>query len=305
MHPVETMQVFARVAELGSFTRAADSLGQPKASVSMAIQQLEERLGARLLNRTTRKVELTQDGRAFYERCKDLLADFDEVQNLFAQSSQTLRGRLRVDMTSGMARDIVIPRLPEFLREHPQIELEISCADRKVDLVREGFDCVVRVGGIDDDSLIARRLGQFRIVNCASPSYLNNYGTPLRLDDLASHRLIHYVGSFGSRPDGWEHREGDRWQSYPMAGAITVNSIAAYEACCLAGLGLIQAPLSGVRHHLAGGRLVEVLPDFPAEPMPVSLVYVHRRNLSKRLQAFMAWIAMVLAPYLDTPDQTV
>lgn len=299
MHPIETMQIFTRVAELGSFTRAAEALGEPKASVSTAIQQLEQRLGARLLNRTTRKVQLTQDGRAFYERCKDLLAEYDEVQNLFAQGAQALRGCLRVDMTSGMARDLVIPRLPEFLREHPQIEFEISCADRKVDLVREGFDCAVRIGSIDDDSLIARRLGSFRIVNCASPSYLKQHGTPLSLDELAVHQLIHYSGNFGARPAGWEYHDGDGWSSLPMPGAITVNSIAAYEACCLAGLGLIQAPVSGVQRHLDTGRLVEVLRQFPAEPMPVSLVYVHRRNLSKRLQAFMAWMAEVLAPYLE------
>ncbi len=305
MHPIETMEVFARVAELGSFTRAAEALGQPKASVSTAVQQLELQLGARLLNRTTRKVQLTQDGRAFYERCKDLLADFDEVQNLFAQGAQALRGRLRVDMTSGMARDLVIPRLPEFLHEHPLIELELSCADRKVDLLREGFDCAVRVGSIDDDSLIARRLGSFRIVNCASPSYLKAHGTPRRLEDLATHRLIHYVGTLGARPAGWEYPEGDGWQTLPMPGAITVNSIAAYEACCLAGLGLIQAPASGVQPHLDSGRLVEVLREYPAEPMPVSLIYVHRRNLSKRLQVFMAWIAEVLAPHLEAVDPLV
>lgn len=300
MHPIETMQIFARVAELGSFTRAAEALGEPKASVSTAIQQLEQRLGARLLNRTTRKVQLTQDGRAFYERCKDLLADYDEVENLFAQGAQTLRGRLRVDMTSGMARDLVIPRLPGFLQEHPQIEFEISCADRKVDLVREGFDCVVRVGGIEDESLIARRLGAFRIVNCASPSYLKEHGVPQSLEDLSAHRLIHYAGNFGARPDGWEYPEGDGWRSLPMPGSITVNSTAAYEACCLAGLGLVQAPVTGMQRHLDSGRLVEVLPQFPAAPMPVSLVYVHRRNLSKRLQAFMTWIAQVLAPHLDS-----
>lgn len=299
MHPIDAMQIFTRVAELGSFTRAAEALGEPKASVSIAIQQLEERLGTRLLNRTTRKVELTQDGRSFYERCKDLLADYDEVQNLFAHGSMALRGRLRVDMTSGMARDLVIPRLPEFLRDHPQIEFEISCADRKVDLVREGFDCAVRIGSIDDDSLVARRLGRFRIVNCASPSYLETHGTPKRLEDLVAHRLIHYASTLGARPLGWEYPEAGGWASLPMSGAITVNSIAAYEACCLAGLGLIQAPWSGVKDHLESGRLVEVLPQFPAEPMSVSLVYVHRRNLSKRLQVFMAWIAGVIAPYLE------
>ena len=299
MHSVEAMQIFVRVAEVASFTRAGDSLGLPKASVSNAIQQLEQKLGARLLNRTTRKVELTQDGRAYYERCKDLLADMDELQSMFQHGEQSLRGRLRVDMPSGMARNMVIPQLPRFLSEYPLLELELSCTDRKVDLVREGFDCVIRVGSIADDTLIARRLGHFRIANCATPAYLERHGTPQTLEALSSHRLLHYVGTLGSRPPGWEYFDGESYRALPMAGAITVNGTGAYEACCLAGLGLIQAPRAGVRHWLEQGLLREVLPQYEAEPMAVSLVYVHRRNLSKRLQTFMNWVAAVLAPNLD------
>jgi DNA-binding transcriptional LysR family regulator len=145
---LDAMKVFVRVAELSSFTRAAEMLDLPKASMSGAVQRLEKLVGARLLHRTTRRVQLTQDGRAFYERCKDLLADVDELQSMFQQSPQSLRGRLRVDMPSSTARDFVIPRLPEFLREHPLLEFELSSTDRKVDLVREGFDCVLRVGAV-------------------------------------------------------------------------------------------------------------------------------------------------------------
>ncbi|RDZ25961.1 LysR substrate-binding domain-containing protein [Lysobacter silvisoli] len=301
MNQIEAMQVFVRVAELTSFTRAADSLALPKASASTAVQQLENLLGARLLHRTTRKVQLTQDGQVFYERCKDLLADLDEVQGLFRQAPQALRGRLRVDMPSSIARDRVLPALPAFLAEHPQLELELSSTDRRVDLVREGFDCVLRVGALGDSSLVARPLGQLRTVNCASPDYLRRYGTPRTLEDLDAHRLVHYVTNLGARPDGWEYWDGSAYRVRPMAGALTVNSIEAYQGACLAGLGLIQAPVVGLQQHLDDGRLVEVLPQWPAEPMPVTLLYAHRRHLPQRVQVFMHWLAERLQPYLDPP----
>lgn len=296
MNQVEAMQVFVRVAELASFTRAAEDLGLPKASASLAVQQLEGALGARLLHRTTRKVELTQDGQSCYERCKDLLAELDELSTLF-QGPQALRGRLRVDLPSGMARNHVVPRLNEFLQAHPGIELELSTTDRRVDLVREGFDCVLRVGTLADSSLVARRLGELRMVNCASPDYLARHGTPRTLQDLASHRLVHYAGVFGGPPDGFEHHDGTAWRSLPVAGALTVNSSEAYEAACLAGLGIIQAPAMGMRRLIEQGALVEVLPRHPAAPMPMSFVYAHKRNLSRRVRVFMDWVEEVLRPH--------
>jgi DNA-binding transcriptional LysR family regulator len=298
MNQLDAMQIFARVAELAGFTRAADSLGLPKASVSTAVQQLETLLGTRLLHRTTRRVQLTQDGQMFYERCKDLLADIDELQTLFQQESQ-LRGRLRVDMPSGVARNLVVPQLRQFLQQHPQLELELSSTDRRVDLVREGFDCVLRVGTLTDSSLVARPLGKFRIVNCASPAYLARYGTPKTLADLASHQLIHYVPLLGAKSEGFEYFDGDGYRNLAMAGAITVNNSEAYQAACLAGLGITQVPLVGVRTLLAQRLLIEVLPQYPAEPMPVSLLYANRRNLPKRVQVFMNWLAQAMAPHVD------
>jgi DNA-binding transcriptional LysR family regulator len=296
---LDAMQIFVRVAELSSFTRAAESLGLPKASMTAAVQKLEKLVGARLLHRTTRRVQLTQDGRAFYERCKDVLADMDELQSMFQQSPQSLRGRLRVDMPSSAARDMVIPRLAEFLREHPLLEFELSSTDRKVDVVREGFDCVLRVGAVQDPNLVARPLGRFRMINCASPAYLARYGVPRRLEDLAHHQLVHYVPTLGARSTGWEYFDGTAYRNLHMPGAITVNNVEAYEAACLAGLGLVQVPAKGVVHHIEQGRLVEVLADFPSEPMPVALLYAHRRNLTQRLKVFMDWMAAILAPYLE------
>jgi DNA-binding transcriptional LysR family regulator len=299
MHPIEAMQIFNRVAELASFTRAADSLGIPKASASTAVQQLEATLGARLLHRTTRKVQLTHDGRAFYERSKDLLTDVDDLQSMFQHGEQSLRGRLRVDMSGGVARLFVLPRLAEFMQAHPLIELELSSTDRLVDLVREGFDCVLRVGPLVDSSLVARPLGAFRIVNCASPAYIQRHGMPKTLADLATHQLIHYVSTLGARSPGWEYPAGNGYASLPMAGSITVNNSDAYTAACIAGLGLIQAPAAGLQPLIDASRLVEVLPDCRAKPMPVSLLYANRRNLPRRVQAFMSWITQVLQPHLE------
>ncbi|MGZ3237040.1 MAG: LysR family transcriptional regulator [Burkholderiaceae bacterium] len=298
MNRLEAMQIFVRVAELASFTQAADSLGLPKASISTAVKQLESLLGARLLHRTTRKVQLTQDGLAFYERSKDLLADMDELQSMFQQGADAISGRLRVDMPSGVARNTVIPQLPAFLETHPRLELELSSTDRRVDIVREGFDCVLRVGTLTDSTLIARQLGRFHMVNCASPAYLKRYGTPQSLEDLAHHRLIQYVPSLGAKSTGWEYFDGERYADLDMTGVITVNNADAYQAACLAGLGLIQVPQTGVRRLIEDGQLVEVLPQYQAEPMPVSLLYANRRHLPKRVQVFMAWMTEIMRPHL-------
>jgi DNA-binding transcriptional LysR family regulator len=298
MNQLEAMQIFVRVAELASYTRAAESLGMPKASMSTAVQQLESEFGTQLLHRTTRKVQMTLDGRACYERCKDLLADMDELRSMFQQGPQALRGRLRVDMPTPVARNIVIPRLPEFLQQHPLLEIELSSTDRKVDLVREGFDCVLRVGSLDDPSLIVRPLGAYAIVNCVSPAYVRTHGLPRGLEDLANHKLVHYVGTLGGRSLGFEYHDGTEYRTVAMPGSITVNSTEAYQASCLAGLGIIQAPVTGVRALIEQGLLVEVLPELRAEPMPVSLLYAQRRNLSRRVQVFMSWVAEVMKPYL-------
>jgi DNA-binding transcriptional LysR family regulator len=299
MHSIDAMRMFMRVAELASFTQAADSLGLPKSSVSTALQRLEAELATQLLHRTTRRVRLTADGQQFYERCRDLLADLDDVQRMFQRSDASLNGRLRVDMPGGLARYLVIPALPAFMAAHPQLQLELSSTDRRVDLVREGFDCVVRVGTVADSSLVARPLGAFDMLNCASPAYLQAHGTPQTLDALAGHRLIHYASTFGGAADGWEYRgEDGRYRDVPMAGALVVNNAEAYQAACLAGLGLIQAPASGLRALLDSGALIEVLPQYRAEPMPVTLLYPQRRNLSRRVRAFMDWLEQTLRPFL-------
>lgn len=295
MNPLDRMQIFARVAQLNSFTQAAQVLGIPKASASLAVQQLEAQLGTRLLHRTTRRVQLTQDGQAFYERCRDVLDDVDELQAMFHQQpGSALRGRVRIDMSTGVARYMVLPQLPALLEQHPQLEVEVSSTDRRVDLVREGFDCVIRIGAVAEAGLVARPLGMVRVATCASPAYLARRGTPQTLDDLAHHELVHYVSTLGTRSQGFEVQDGDSVRFIPMAGRITVNSAEAYLGACLAGLGLIQVPLLGAQELVEQGLLVPVLEHHPPPAMPVNLLYAHRRHLPQRVRAVMDWLTSVV-----------
>ena len=298
MNRLDCMQIFVRVAELASFTKAAESLGLPKASISNGVQQLENLLGTRLLQRTTRRVELTQDGRAFYERARDLLADVDELEGIF-RSTGNLSGRLRIDMPSAIAKNRILPRLPQLLRQHPQLQLEISSTDRRVDVIREGFDCVIRVGKLNDSSLIARPLGKLELLNCVSPAYIERYGVPKSLDDLTRHQLVHYVTTLGAKSPGFEYMHKGEVKFVGMNGSVTVNNSDAYSAACMAGFGIAQIPRVGAHDYLMQGQLIEILPDFRAEPMPVSLLYANRRNLSRRVQVFMDWVSEQLKDYMD------
>ena len=293
----EALRAFLKVAELGSFTRAGEHLGLSKTRVSVRVQELEAELGSRLLQRSTRAVRLTPDGQEFLTRARRLVADADELTTLF-QAPSALRGELRVDLPVNFARTLFIPRLPEFLAAHPQLQVLLSTTDRRVDVLREGFDCVLRIGSLGDSSLIARRLGVLPMVNCASPSYLVKYGTPRTLADLERHLLVGYAQTLGAETPSFEYRHGAEYRELPLKTLITVNSADAYHAACLAGLGIVQAPRIGMRPYLADGTLVEILPDLVASAMPVSLLHAHARSVPKRVRVMLAWLAQVLEPHL-------
>jgi len=297
------LRIFARVAELTSFTQAAEQLGLTKSRVSTVIQQLELQVGTRLLQRTTRHVRLTPDGEQFFERCKELIADAEQLQCMFQPAASVLKGRLRIDLPNSLARDVIIPKLPEFLSAHPLIEVGISTSDHRVDVVQEGFDCVVRIGTLHNTDLIARPLGVMTMCNLASPAYLDTHGTPRTLADLSQHRIIHYATKLGMHGAGWEYHDGKEVVVHPMRSVIVVNGTGAYQAACLAGLGLIQAPTCGSQHLIDQGLLVEVMPEFTPSPMPVSLLYPHRRQIAPRVIAFMNWITPIVALYLTCTDQ--
>ncbi|WP_122672022.1 LysR family transcriptional regulator [Pseudomonas viridiflava] len=301
MHDLESLAIFVRIAEMASFTHAAQSLGIQKGRASNVVRRLEISMGTRLLHRSTRAVQLTEDGRAFYVRAQALLADAEELGSMFAGSEAPLRGRLRVDLPTELARTTLMQALPSFMSRHAEVQLEISSTDRRIDLVLEGMDCAVRVGDIVDETLVARRLGVLRMVNVASPAYLQRHGVPRTLDDLVTqgHRMIHYTPTLGGRPFGWEYPKDDGYATLELAGALSVNSVQTYHAAGLAGIGLIQAGLSSLSGHLAKGELIEVLADLRPEPLPVSVVVAHRQNMSRRVRGFVEWLEEVLEPYLD------
>jgi DNA-binding transcriptional LysR family regulator len=302
MKNLDALTIFVRVAEMKSFTLAAESLGIQKGRASMVVRELEQEVGATLLHRTTRNVQLTEDGRIFYSRARDLLAEAEELQSMFSHGGVSLRGRLRVDMPAILAQSVIIPALPQLLNAHPEFELELSSTDRRVDLVLEGFDCVIRLGPLVDETLIARPLGQLRMINAASPDYLERFGVPQTLDDLLhqGHKMVHYLRNFGSKPDGWEYPSAEGYKSLMLPGTMTVNSVPAYHEAGLAGLGLIQGGYSALLPHIKRRTLVEVLPHLRPRPLNASFVVAHRRNLSQRVRAFMSWTEEVLKPYFDS-----
>jgi len=291
---IDLFRTFARVVECASFTRAADTLGMPRSSVSAAVIELEARVGARLLHRTTRKVSPTQDGSAFYERCLRLIADVEETEGLFRQTSVGPSGSLRIDVPGRIGRLIIAPALPEFLARHPQLDIELRVTDRAINLVEESVDCVLRVGPLGDSGLIARKIGDLPLINVASPGYLAHYGTPGAPDDLAAHLAVNYASPSTGRVEDWEWIEHGEMRMLPMRSRVTVNSAEAYIACCLVGLGLIQIPAYDVKLHLDAGELIEVMLGHRAEPMPMTLLYPHRQHLSRRLQVFADWLEQLL-----------
>ena len=299
MDKIQAMQVFVRVAETNSFTAASDSLGMPKGSVSRQIQALEKNTGTRLLQRTTRRVRLTRDGELYYHRCLELLGMLEDMDTLFRQEPSTLNGTVRADMSVAMATGFVLPRLPEFLQQYPELCVELSSSDSQADLIRDGLDCVVRVGELADSGMMVRHIGYHRMINCASPGYLARFGLPLSPQALAQHAMVHYTQYLGKPGSGFEYFDGKKSHYFPVPGALTVNSTETYRAACLAGLGIIQVPARSVSVLLAQGALQEVLADYPARPMPVSLLYPYRRNVPPRVRVFMDWLSGILQEYTD------
>ena len=293
---LEALRIFAKVAELASFTQAGEQLAMPKARVSLRVQKLESDLGTKLLQRSTRLVRLTPDGEQLLARVPHLLTEADEVAAMF-QASRGLRGSVRIDLPVNFARDVIIPRLPELVARHPELDLVLSTTDRRVDARREGFDCLLRVGAVGDPGLVGRRLGMLRMMNCASAGYLRKHGTPETLDDLDRHRVVNYSSTLSGERPSFEYPVPGGWREKPMRAWVTVNNVDAYSAACVAGLGIIQAPRAGLTSPLRAS-LVEILPDLTCAPMPVTLLHTHGRNPPRRVRAVMAWIAELMEPHL-------
>ncbi|MBA9071682.1 DNA-binding transcriptional LysR family regulator [Methylobacterium sp. RAS18] len=290
MDRIDLYRLFAQIVDSASFSRAADVTGVSRSTVSVAVQELEARLGVRLLNRTTRRVVPTQEGLAFYDRCRRVLDDVEDAEGLF-QVARSPTGRLRVDLPVRMARLIVAARLPEFLARHPGIDVALGVTDRAIDLLDEGADCVLRVGAAIDNGMLVRDLGLLPIVTAASPAYLTAHGTPRTPGDLNDHRAVNYASPTTGRIEPFEWTVGGEVHSRMLPGRVSANGADMYIACGLVGLGLIQVPLYDVQGHLASGELIEVLPDHRAAPMAMSLIFPQRRHVPRRVQVFADWLA--------------
>lgn len=288
MDRFQEMQIFIRIVERRSFTQAAEDLQLPRATVTNAIKRLEERLGTRLLERTTRVVTPTLDGEAYHQRCVRLLTDLEETEAAFGKAKP--KGLLRVNLQGTLARHFVIPVLPAFLKRYPEIELQIGEGDRLVDLVREGIDCVLRAGNLQDSSMIARRVAMLEQVTCASPAYLAEYGTPQTLEDLAGHRSVDFVSSMSGKPYPLEFMINDEVKALTLASSVSVTGADVYTACAVAGLGLVQVPRYRIAEELRCDRLRAVLPALRPPALPVSVLYPQNRQLSVRVRVFTDWI---------------
>lgn len=294
---LESLRAFVKVVELGSFTRAAAQLGTGKARVSLRIKALEEDLGTRLVQRTTRVVRPTADGEELLPRARRLVLEGDEVGAMF-QAGRGLRGVVRVDLPVRIARETIIPRLPELLARHPALAIHVSTTDRRTEARREGLDCVLRVGAPGDPGLVGRKLGTLAMANAASPAYLRRHGTPRTLADLERHLVVHYAGPDDADAPSFEHRENGVLVQRPMRSAITVSDADAYYAACVAGLGIIQAPRVGTRESFASGILAEILPEHAAGAMPISLLHTHGQRPPRRVRAVMAWLEEIVLGWL-------
>ncbi|SNS30360.1 LysR family transcriptional regulator [Tropicimonas sediminicola] len=294
MDRFDEMRVFIRVVETRSFRRSAESLGLPPSTVSDVIKRMEARLNIRLLDRTTRVVAPTLDGEAWYRRCLDIVDRVEDAEAAF--SDDVVRGRLRVDVHGTLARHFLLPGLPEFLARHPDLELVLSEGDRLVDLIREGVDCVVRVGTPDDSDLIQRRLCSLGEAVVGSPGYFERQGVPQTPEDLDGHRCVAFLSSRTGTPMDLSFASGGAEITRPLPATLVVTGAETMLDAARRGLGLIQAPRYHLEADLAAGRLVEVLSGFAPDPTPVLALYPRDRQLSPRLRVFLDWLSTRFSP---------
>lgn len=287
MDRFDAMRTFVRVVERKSFTLAAQDLGLPRSTLTQTIQQLEARLGVRLLQRTTRSVSTTLDGEAYYRRCLAIIADIEDAEGAFAGTLP--RGTLRIEVQGTIARYFLLPGLPDFFAQYPDIDITMSEGDRWVDLVREGVDAVLRFGELPDSELTMRRLGMLKRCTYAAPGYIERFGMPKTLEDLKNHRMVGLRRWTSNELVPLEFAQGDGVQTFFLPAVFSVTGPESYIAAVRLGLGLNQMPLFHAEEDVKNGRLVPVLADFAPPPAPVSLLYPPNRQLSPRVRAFLDW----------------
>jgi len=306
------LRVFVRIAESGAFSRAADSMNIPRPTVTKLVQDLERHLGTKLLQRTTRRVSVTPEGAAYYERAARLIADLDEMDESTARARAQPRGRIRVDVGSVLANMILIPALPSLRARHPELHVDLGVSDRPIDLIGEGVDCVIRGGELADTSLVARRIADLDWVTCASPLYLGARGVPSHPSELVSrepgpkdkarvpgHAIVGYFSSLSGKAFPLEFHKGGEQLLVHGQAVVAVNESTAHLSALLSGVGLGQAFKFMVGPHLRSGRLRTVLDDWTRPRHPLHVVYPSSRHLSAKLRLFVDWVAEVFAPFDD------
>jgi LysR family transcriptional regulator for bpeEF and oprC len=289
MDRFDTMLAFTRVVELSSFTRAAMSLNIPKATLSAQVASLEKRLKVKLFHRTTRHVSPTTDGMVYYERALRLLSDLEETEAAVSQANLAYRGRLRVDTSGTVGRKIILPAINDFFKRYPEIELELGCTDRTVDLLQEGIDCAIRGGMPIDESLVARKLVETRLVTCASPTYLEQHGTPVSLEELQTHLAVNFLSPRTSKVVGFRYDINGKSTEVFGQRRIALNDVDACVSAALADIGIAQLPYFSVRDQLKAGKLVRILTGYHGEAVSAYAVYLQNRHLSANVRAFIDW----------------
>jgi DNA-binding transcriptional LysR family regulator len=299
MDRFDAMRLFIRIVERRSFTEAAHDTGVPRSTVTTVVKQMEERLGVRLLQRTTRTVRPTLDGEAYYRRCLAILDDIEDAEG--ALSGAEPRGLLRIHVQGTLARHFLMPGLPGFFARYPGIELSMSESDRWVDPVQEGVDCVLRFGQLPDSDLVARRVAVLKRITCAAPAYLERFGTPTTIDELEGHRVVGLRSLTTGNLRTLDLTVDGVVKSLALPATFSVTGPETYLVGLWLGLGLAQVPCFHVEEDLPSGRLVEVLGDMPPPSVPISLLYPRSRQLSPRVRVFLDWAAEAFATRNRSP----
>ncbi len=305
MDRFDAMQAFARVVETSSFTKAAETLHMSKTSVTQLVQQLEARLRVKLLNRTTRKVNVTADGAAYYERVLRVLADVDDAETSLSSASALPRGRLRVDVPSPLARMILIPALPAFHAQYPDIQLDMGVSDRMVDIISDKVDCVVRGGELTDQSLMARHVGDLQLGVYAAPGYLARDGTPLHPRELEDthHRIVGFLWARTGKAVPYAMHSGSESIKVQGRYVLSVDDGNAYLAAGLAGLGILWLPDYMAKAHVASGELLPLFEGWRLDAMPLYIAFAPNRHVSAKLRVFIEWVAGLMAKHAPVTER--
>jgi LysR family transcriptional regulator, regulator for bpeEF and oprC len=290
MEDFSAISSFVRVVEAKSFKAAAAQLEMTPSGVSRAVSRLEEQIGVRLLFRSTRALRLTEDGESFYQRCKDILADIGEAVEALGYARTKPRGKLRVAVNVSIGRAALIPNLADFESRYPDVRLELAMSDRNIGLIEEGIDCAIRMGELEDSNLIARKLGYFSNVLCASPEYLARHGTPTSIADLKRHKCVNYVYPTNGRPYQWQFDGPDGPFALDVDAHLLINDGESVIQAAMAGLGIIQIPHWLAAAPISKGKLTVIMQDTISTGSPVWIVYPQKKHLSARVHAFIDWV---------------